>query len=33
MLEQKMEKNKQIHLQIHLYLDNQKLQSAENGIK
>ena len=28
-----MEKVKQIHLQIHLYLDNQKPQSAENGVK
>ena len=27
------EKIKQIHLQIDLYLDNQKPQSAENGIK
>ena len=28
-----MEKIKQIHLQIHLYLANQKPQRAENGIK
>ena len=28
-----MEKIKQIHLQKHLYLGNQKPQSAENGIK
>ena len=28
-----MEKIKQIHLQMHLYLGNQKPQSAENGIK
>ena len=24
---------KQIHLKMHLYLGNQKLQSSENGIK
>ena len=29
----KMEKIKQIHLQIHLYLGKQKPQNAENGIK
>ena len=28
-----MEKIKQIQLQIHLYFDNKKSQSAENGIK
>ena len=28
-----MEKIKQIHLQIHLYLGNQNPQRAENGIK
>ena len=28
-----MEKIKQIHLQIHLYLGNQKPKSAVNGIK
>ena len=32
--EKKMEKKiKQIHLQIHVYLSNQKPQCAENGIK
>ena len=29
----KMNKIKQIHLQIHLYLSNQKPQCAENRIK
>ena len=29
----KWKKIKQIHLQIHLYLSNQKPQCAENGIK
>ena len=32
-LGEKMEKIKQIHLRKHLYLDNQKPLSAENGIK
>ena len=32
-LGEKMEKVKQILLQIHLYLGNRKPQSAENGIK
>ena len=31
--EKKWKKIKQIHLQIHLYLSNQKPQCAENGIK
>ena len=30
---EKKEKIKQIHLQIHLHLGNQKPQSAKNGIQ